>query len=123
MFLTGDADSESRMHSGAVKAGAVILTAAAVFGTLVAVLTYRVFCVHYEGAEACLGRRTEFVWHAVLALAGLAAAVGMVVAAFRGSRSAALILLAPGLALYAISFLLSDAAIHGWDDLQVFPSR
>ena len=109
------------MRSTGIKLGAVLLTAVAVAGTGPAQITYDIFCVHYEGAKACSGRRTEFVWHLVLAYAGLVAAGGMLWFAFRGSRRAVLAFLVVALALYTVSFLFSDAAVHGWHNVQVYP--
>lgn len=100
----------------------MLLAAAAAFGTYIAFLTYDVMCVHYEGELGCSGRREEYVWHLALAVAGLVAAAGMVWSAFVERHRAALVLLLVGIALYAVSFLFSDAAVHGWDDLKIYPT-
>jgi len=94
---------------------------AAAFGTFVAWAAYEVFCVNYEGAVACLGRRAELTWHLVTALLGLGVAVTMLSAAMRDRGRLALVAMAVGLVLYGVSFLLQDAGIHGWHNLKVYP--
>jgi hypothetical protein len=102
--------------------GRDLLFTAACFTSLGAWIGYDTACLNYEGAEACLGRDSEWAWHLVLALVGWAAACFMLHFAFRGPRRAfvALSLVAP--VLYAISILFAGADTHGWDNLKVFQS-
>jgi cytochrome bd-type quinol oxidase subunit 2 len=104
-----------------VRGVAVLLTLAAALGTVVAWVTYRVFCFEDDGGIPCLGRRAELVWQLVTAILGLCAAVTMLVLILRSRRRLALWAFVLALLLYALSFWLSDAAVHGWDDLKYFP--
>ena len=73
-----------------------------------------------EGSEAC-GRKALADAQFVVACIGIAPAMLLVWDTFRGNRRA-LLWLGAGLAVYAAWAVLLDAAIHGWDDLELLPS-
>jgi hypothetical protein len=99
------------------RSAASLLTVAALCGTFVAFATYAAFCVEGEGGS-CGGQsgpEWEFVTQLALSCVGLAVAIGMLVAVARGALWLGATLLVIALFLYAGSFVLADAAIHGWD--------
>jgi uncharacterized protein (DUF983 family) len=100
----------------------LVLFAAACLTSLVAYIGYRGVCLRYDGAEACLGRPTEFALYLVLSIVGLVVAGLMLHFAFRGPRRMFMTLLLATVVFYAVSILFADAGTHGWDDLEVFPS-
>jgi hypothetical protein len=57
----------------------------------------------------------------MVALVGLVPAVVLIVAAALGKRRLALLALAIGVPLYLAWAVLLDAAVHGWDDLNIVP--
>jgi Trypsin-like peptidase domain len=99
-----------------------VVFATACVASLAAYAGYGNVCVHHDGADACLGRETEFVVYLVLSLGGLVAAGLALHFAFRGPRRAFVALLAVALGLYGVSLLFADAGTHGWDNLKLFPS-
>jgi len=100
----------------------LVLFTAACFASLGAHIGYGNVCLHYDGAEACLGRETEFVVYLALSLVGLVGAGFMLHFAFRGPRRAFVALLVAALVVYAATVLFADAGTHGWDNLKVFPN-
>lgn len=104
------------------KTVALVLFAAACLTSLVAYIGYGNVCLHYDGAEACLGRPTEFALYLALSLVGLVVAGLMLHFAFRGPRRVFMTLLVAAVVLYAVSILFADAGTHGWDNLKVFPN-
>jgi len=100
--------------------GLLLFTAACLAG-LYAYASFGGACIYYDGANACLGRETEFTLYLALSVVGLVAAGLALHFAFRGPRRAFVAFLITTLALYIASALFADAGTHGWDSLKLFP--
>ncbi len=100
--------------------GLLLFTAACLAG-LYAYAGFGGVCIHYDGANACLGRETEFALYLTLSLVGLVAAGLALHFAFRGPRRAFVAFVLATLVLYLVSALFADAGTHGWDSLTLFP--
>jgi hypothetical protein len=96
------------------------LLAAACF-TLLPAGAWKWLACENEGSEAC-GRKTLADAQFVVACIGIAPAMLLVWDTFHGNRRA-LLWLGLGAAVYVAWAVLVDAAIHGWDDLKLFPSE
>jgi hypothetical protein len=91
----------------------------ACFAVLVANAVNWLACEN-EGSEAC-ERQDLASTQLVVAIAGLAPAIVLVVAAARGNRRITALALVVGVPLYLGWAILVDAAVHGWDDLTLVP--
>jgi hypothetical protein len=99
--------------------GALALLGAAGFAVLVGAATEWLACEN-EGTPAC-SRQNLASAQFTLALIGLVPAFTLVLAAVFRKRLLALASIVLGAALYLAWALLLDAAVHGWDDLKLFP--
>jgi hypothetical protein len=117
----------------AVPAGADPCEMARILGLLAAVGVFGAACVavlaatavdwlacENEGTPAC-ARQDLASTQQMVALVGLVPAVVLIVAAALGKRRLALLALAIGVPLYLAWAVLLDAAVHGWDDLNIVP--
>jgi hypothetical protein len=113
--VSGDADSaaEARMtHQRRARplltAGAVVLLAAACFGTFGAWISYVVLC-----DPSCVPPPRHLTAQLVIAVLGLVATAAMTVCVTRGRRRAAGALLLAAMGLYAAWGVVLDQATHG----------
>jgi hypothetical protein len=97
----------------------IVLLGAACFAVLPAGAWKWLACEN-EGTEACT-RKPLADAQFIVACSGIVPALLLVYDTARRRRRA-LVWLAIGAATYLAWGLLLDAAIHGWDDLKVFPS-
>lgn len=98
--------------------GSVAAFAAACFAVLLAVVTKLDLC-----DDGCVdGGRTSLLWtQLAVAVIGLVPAWGVVVALTHRRRVLAAALFGVSLLIYLAWGLFNDAAVHGWDNLRVFP--
>jgi hypothetical protein len=99
--------------------GALALLGGATFAFLVAGVVNWLACEN-EGSEAC-SRQGLACAQFIVATIGLVPALLLVVAAALPKRRLAVLALAVGVPVYLAWAFLTDAAIHGWDDLKLIP--
>jgi hypothetical protein len=98
---------------------ALALLGGAVFAVLVGGAASWLACEN-EGTPAC-ARQDLASAQFTLAILGLIPSFVLVLAALLGKRRLAIAAVALGVPLYLAWALLLDAAVHGWDDLKLFP--